>query len=760
MRNVAYGLGDAASWESTWQQHKFVLELAGKHASRDSASRGAALSKLKDLCEAEGYPTIDGAKAHNVVNCMVAAGLLGKREAYVRTKDGGDRGASTSVVFLARFAPADAAAAAAAAGETRMVSDSELPVLAEALREALESEDATEGLMTDGQLRSVLIRTLRSGSGPFQWSERDTSVASKMNKLFARARAWLVERGVAACAKAHTDVTDEKTRKTTRKTMDALRLTSAALPDAEAAPSPNRLSAPEADDALDGDDEARPSAFSLKPVGGKSMQLETRVEDSLVSLCAAAGEAGVCIPDVARAFGFAVKPFGKRAADMCERNRLAFGVEARTKREGKNSNTYMYRRGYAGAAGGAGASAGAAEKKRARAELVLGEARRRGYLFRRSVGRWLRDEEARRLRALDPSAALPKEDAYGPKIVQPIVDLLVQSGDLRRETVYKRANEKRAGLSEKDKREVLFERGFPTLTDAMKRSIGEEAAQLEIVEHSRKRDPAASSSAAVEVDRSAYVSKKAAVRASPENEGAENGSARVRGGAASIVTARPPKTPEEGERLREREMRHMRDVAAMTGGVLDAAAARARRAHEFFTSEAFGAEREETARDAESETADWSDALDLAVLFRQRAPLALALLLLGAPDAPRRRRRRRVWWRRQRPARGWTSSPPRISSSRSATPPRRETRTCSSPWARSCSSCASASWRAEARWIFWTAGARSGGLWRAARGSSASTIPASRAKKPSTRPPPRASRRTGTGWSARSDPRWWRWTSR
>ena len=99
------------------------------------------------------------------------------------------------------------------------------------------------------------------------------------------------------------------------------------------------------------------------------MQLETRVEDSLVSLCAAAGEAGVCIPDVARAFGFAVKPFGKRVADMYERNVAAFGVEARTKREGKNSTTWMYRQGCAGRPGGAGASAGAAEKKRERAAL-------------------------------------------------------------------------------------------------------------------------------------------------------------------------------------------------------------------------------------------------------------------------------------------------------------------------------------------------------------------------------------------------------
>ena len=97
------------------------------------------------------------------------------------------------------------------------------------------------------------------------------------------------------------------------------------------------------------------------------MQLETRVEDSLVSLCAAAGEAGVCVPEVARAFGFAVKPFGKRVADMYERNRAAFGVEARTKREGKSATTWMYRQGCAGRPGGAGASAGAAEKKRARA---------------------------------------------------------------------------------------------------------------------------------------------------------------------------------------------------------------------------------------------------------------------------------------------------------------------------------------------------------------------------------------------------------
>ena len=364
VRNVAYGLGDAASWESTWQQHKFVLELAGKHASRDSASRGAALSKLKNLCEAEGYPAIDSAKAHNVVNCMVAAGLLGKREAYVTDERG--RGVSTSVVYLARFAPADAAAAAAAAGETRMVSDGELPILAEALREALEGEEATEGLMTDGQLMRVLVRTLQDGSGAFQWSAQDTSVKSKVNKLFARVREWLVERGFVECTKAHATVTDEKTRKTTRKTMDALRLTLATLPAVEAAQSPTRLGAPEAEDALDGDDQARSSAPLLKPVGGKSMQLETRVEDSLVSLCAAAGEDGVCVPDIARAFGFAVKPFGKRAADMYERNQLAFGVKAGVKREGKSSNTYMYRNEYAPKEGGAGASAGAMAKKRAR----------------------------------------------------------------------------------------------------------------------------------------------------------------------------------------------------------------------------------------------------------------------------------------------------------------------------------------------------------------------------------------------------------
>ena len=629
VRNVAYGLGDAASWESAWQQHKFVLELAGKHSARDSASRGVALSRLKDLCAAEGYPPIDSAKAHNVVNCMVAAGLLGKREAYV--KDGRDRGASTSVVCLARYAPADAAAAAAAAGETRMVSDGELAVLAEALRSALEGSTATQGVMTDRQLARVLDETLRSESGAFQWSARDTSVPAKMNKLFARAREWLVQRGVAACAKAHTTVTDAKTGKTRLVTMDALRLTSATLADSpESAPSPSRVRAApsETDDGSADGSLLRPPL--LKPVGGKSMQLETRVEDSLVSLCAAAGDAGVCIPDVARAFGFAVKPFGKRVADMYERNAAAFGVEARTKREGKNSTTWLYRQGCAGRPGGAGASEGAAEKKRERAALVLGEARRRGYLFRRSIGRWLRDEEARRLRARDPSAAGPKEDAYGPKIVGPIVDLLVDSGDLRRETVYKPANDKGAGLlarsvqdafarSAQDAREVLFERGFPKPTDAIKRAIGEEAARMELAEHSRRRDPAASTPApaAVEVDQSAYISKKTAIRGSRENEGArEDASARVRGAAASVVTASPPKDPEEGERLR-RSTRHARDVAALTGGVLDAAATRARAAHAFFASEAFGAE---TTRSA---------ALDLAALFQRRAPLALALLLLG-----------------------------------------------------------------------------------------------------------------------------------
>ena len=640
VRNVAYGLGDAASWESAWQQHKFVLELAGKHSARDSASRGVALSRLKDLCAAEGYPPIDSAKAHNVVNCMVAAGLLGKREAYV--KDGRDRGASTSVVCLARYAPADAAAAAAAAGETRMVSDGELAVLAEALRSALERSTATQGVMTDRQLARVLDETLRSESGAFQWSARDTSVPAKMNKLFARAREWLVQRGVAACAKAHTTVTDAKTGKTRLVTMDALRLTSATLAGAESAPSPSRLGAPETDDALDGSrgDEARVSAREplLKPVGGKSMQLETRVEDSLVSLCAAAGEAGVCVPDVARAFGFAVKPFGKRVADMYERNRAAFGVEARTKREGKSATTWMYRQGCAGRPGGAGASAGAAEKKRARAALVLGEARRRGYLFRRSIGRWLRDEEARRLRVRDPSAVGPKEDAYGPKIIGPIVDLLVDSGDLRRETVYKtapytmlaRSVTDAFARSAQDAREVLFERGFPKPTDAIKRAIGEEAARMELAEHSRRRDPAASTpaAAAVEVDQSAYISKKTAIRSYRENEGArEDASARVRGAAASVVTATPPNTPEEGERLR-RSTRHARDVAALTGGVLDAAATRARAAHAFFASEAFGGL--ETTRSADSETTLFrSNALDLAALFQRRAPLALALLLLG-----------------------------------------------------------------------------------------------------------------------------------
>ena len=43
------------------------------------------------------------------------------------------------------------------------------------------------------------------------------------------------------------------------------------------------------------------------------------------------------------------------------------------------------------------------------------------------------------------------------------MDLLVSSGDLRKETVYKPAIDARA---EQDAREVLFERGFPTPTDA------------------------------------------------------------------------------------------------------------------------------------------------------------------------------------------------------------------------------------------------------------------------------------------------------
>jgi len=628
VRHVALGLGDAASWESAWQQHKFVLELAAAHASRDSASRGVPLSKLSELCTQKGLPPLtDPKNAHYHVNCMVAAGLLGKRDAHIKDRNK-DRGASTSVVYLARFAPADAAAAAAASGETRMVSESELPILGGALFEALEGPDATEGLMTDKQLMGVLVRTLRSASGAFRWSEEDTSDRNKMNKLFARARAWLIKRGDAACATAVTTVTDEKTRKQEVKEMDALRLTSA-MPSAVAAAPRSAAATRSADDALDAADEARFSAPLLKPVGGNWMQLETRPEDSLVSLCALAGKAGVRISDAARALGFGVKDFSKRAAKMYEGKDLAFEVEVHSRREGKMTNKYMYRAGF-GPGGGASASAAAAAKKRERADLVLDEARRRGYLFLRSVGRWLRDEEARRRRARDPSDPGPKEEAYGPKIVGPIVDLLVASGDLRKETVYKPAIDARA---EQDARDVLFERGFPTPTDAMKRAIGEEAARIELAEHSRRRDPA-SSSAAVEVDQSVYVSKKAAIGAFRGNEGAETGSARVRGGAASLIKTRPPKTAEEGERLRRRTTRHARDVAAMTGGVLDAVATRARHAHAFLATEAFS--EDAAASDASAGTENThSTALDLAALFQKRAPLELSLYLFGAPDALR-----------------------------------------------------------------------------------------------------------------------------
>ena len=613
------------------------------------------------------------------------------------------------MVCLARYAPADAAAAAAAAGETRMVSDGELAVLAEALRSALEGSTATQGVMTDRQLARVLDETLRSESGAFQWSARDTSVPAKMNKLFARAREWLVQRGVAACAKAHTTVTDAKTGKTRLVTMDALRLTSATLAGAESAPSPSRLGAPETDDALDGSrgDEARVSAREplLKPVGGKSMQLETRVEDSLVSLCAAAGEAGVCVPEVARAFGFAVKPFGKRVADMYERNRAAFGVEARTKREGKSATTWMYRQGCAGRPGEPGASAGAAEKKRARAALVLGEARRRGYLFRRSIGRWLRDEEARRLRVWDPSAVGPKEDAYGPKIVGPIVDLLVDSGDLRRETVYKpappnllaRSVRDAFARSAQDAREVLFERGFPKPTDAIKRAIGEEAARMELAEHSRRRDPAASTpaAAAVEVDQSAYISKKTAIRGYRENEGArEDASARVRGAAASVVTASPPKDSEEGERLRPLDAPRARRRALTARRLGRGGDARARGARVFRVrgvrgarDDAFGQPRD----DAFSFTfARWTSRRSSSGARRSRWR-SFCWGVTVTRCARRRRRRRRVWRRRRRPARGSASSPRRIEGSFSAPLPRTETRVCPSPWARSSRSCASAS---------------------------------------------------------------------
>ena len=110
-----------------------------------------------------------------------------------------------------------------------MVSDGELAVLAEALRSALEGSTATQGVMTDRQLERVLDETAPERAAARSSGPRGTrGVPAKMNKLFARAREWLVQRGVAACAKAHTTVTDAKTGKTRLVTMDALRLTSAA----------------------------------------------------------------------------------------------------------------------------------------------------------------------------------------------------------------------------------------------------------------------------------------------------------------------------------------------------------------------------------------------------------------------------------------------------------------------------------------------------------------------------------------------------
>ena len=391
---------------------------------------------------------------------------------------------------------------------------------------------------------------------------------------------------------------------------------------------------------------------------------------------------------------------------MYERNRAAFGVEARTKREGKSATTWMYRQGCAGRPGGAGASAGAAGKKRARARAGS----RRGAPPRIPVPQVHRPvAEGRRSAApagLGPERGRPQGGRVRPQDRRgPIVDLLVDSGTFagRRCTppappnLLARSVRDAFARSAQDAREVLFERGFPKPTDAIKRAIGE-AARMELAEHSRRRDPAASTAAAaaVEVDQSAYISKDTAIRGYRENEGArEDASARVRGAAASVVTASPPKDSEEGERLRRRSTRHARDVAALTGGVLDAAASDARaRAHAFFASEAFGGSRRRVRPTPRRRffvqiRPRWTSRRSSSGARRSRWR-SFCWGVTVTRCARRRRRRRRVW-RRRRPARGSASSPRRIEGSCSAPLPRTETRACPSPWARSSRSCASAS---------------------------------------------------------------------
>ena len=292
------------------------------------------------------------------------------------------------------------------------------------------------------------------------------------------------------------------------------------------------------------------------------MQLETRVEDSLAQL-ARGGWRGWRVRPGSRAREFGAKPFGKRVADMYERNRAAFGVEARAKRAGEKRHhpRACARQGCAGRTGGARPSAGAAKKKNARcARAVLGEARRRGYLgdaVHRPVA-----EGRRRARACGfgtRARSGPEAAVNGPKIVGPIVDLLVapparpspgrRSYKRRAAAICSRAGAGPRALGAGRARGAVRAR-VPEAHDAIKRAIGrEEAARWswpstaggEIRRRRRRRRRWRLTSPPT-------ISKKTAIRRYRENEGRERTRPRdVRGAAASVVTASPPKRS-EGER--------------------------------------------------------------------------------------------------------------------------------------------------------------------------------------------------------------------
>ena len=655
IRNLALGVGDHVLWASdAAYKYRGVLQVVARR-------RGAGVNfpDLAGLCKNENVwlpkPPSGKTDWHFVLNTLHASGLVHKRAAYVTTEKG--KQTATFIVYLRAYAPRGATAA-----EVFVCTDEKLKILVKAYHTRLEEAKGpeTQGAVLMHELKQTLCATLRTAE--FGWSKdkvEHADHAEKIKRLASRVKDKLVADGTAKVIDAVVGHVGSRP-----KTKQALQLCSegdapALAPAGRSATADDDEDADEDDDhdktELDFSSNARTDARNTR--GGGALELESRVEVQLAAMCDVAGAEGVNVSAAAKLFEYGGKEFGKRCDNMADPTKRAMGLNAFpvtqvSRQIGKYKNKFLLCVGSDRVHGKndvTGTSNASAVLQNARGQIILDILSKRGYLFGQYIGRYVKNAENALALARNPNAkadwqrANPakKPDAWhNPVDSQPmhrVLAPLLLRNDLRAIRVTKPN-----GSKEYD---VYLDKTFPDPTEAMRAAIGAEIAATEKATKAPWWNGTDNEHIFDITEPKNWVAPPAAMTSGGLilqpilDEGAFTSWSW-----SKALTASAPKNQEDKTEKQKIPTQFLRNVAALTGGVVEAKATRMKKTHVFFASQVFtksGANETQRALThvlgtgnvlKSSDESTESHVVDLSVLFRTRAPIELSLQLFGIPS--------------------------------------------------------------------------------------------------------------------------------